>query len=366
MSRGEWTRRTMIGAGLSIAAAGVIGSASDAETIKAGQRPPKTGGGRIDVHQHVLPPEFVAALERHGMGGWAPVKWDLGATLAVMDEHQIATGMLSLAAPGPFMGDAAEARLLTRQVNERIAGLVKDRPDRFGLLASVPLPDVDGALEAIRHAYDDLSADGVILMANTRGTYLGDPAFDPVMEELNRRKAVVLVHPSPLPGAPVAGIHPAIADFLLDTTRASVNLAIHGVPRRYPDIRIILAHAGGFLPYAAYRIATQTSEINPKIDATAMLADLSTFYFDTALSGSPTVLPSLGAFARPGHILYGTDWPYAPDKTIAFYTDGLDAYKGFGKVEHQSIDRTNAEALFPRLAHRRVAASQPSMAAGLA
>ena len=309
-----------------------------------------SGAARIDVHQHLLPPEFLAALERHGMSDWAPHAWSVEGALAMMDAHEIATGILSLSTPGSNLGDSAEAKVLTRQVNERLAALVKRRPDRFGMFASVPLPDIDLSLEAIRHAYDELSTDGVILLTNTQGVYLGDPAFDPVMEELDRRSAVVFVHPGPLPGPSVKGIHPSIEDFLLDTTRAAPNLVYNGIPRRFPRLRIILAHAGGFLPYAAYRISILSNGINPKLDADQVLADLSTFYFDTALSGSPTVLPSLLAFARTGRVLFGSDSPYAEDKSVTFFTDQLDAYTSQNAAGHAAIDRSSVQVLFPRLA----------------
>ncbi len=309
-----------------------------------------TDAARIDVHQHLLPPEFLAALDRHGLAAWAPAAWSVDGAVAMMDAHHIATGVLSLSTPGPHLGDDAEARVLTRQVNERLAGLVASHPARFGMFASVPLPDVDGALAAIAYAYDHLSTDGVILLANSRGTYLGDPAFEPVMAELDRRRAVVLVHPGPLPGAaPVKGIHPSLADFLLDTTRAAINLVSHGIPRRYPNIRMILSHGGGFLPYAAYRIANLANVVDPTVSSTATLEDLASFYFDTALAGSPTVLPSLLTFARPGRVLFGSDWPYCPDRTVGFFTDHLDVDPAIGPATHAAINRRNAEFLFPRL-----------------
>lgn len=311
-----------------------------------------SGASRIDTHQHLLPPEFLAALDRHGMSAWAPAKWSAAGALAMMDEHEIATGILSLSTPGPHLGDDAEARVLSQQVNERIAGLVHDRPDRFGMFACVPLPDIDGSLEAIRHAYDTLSTDGVVLLANNKGVYVGDPSFDPVMEELNRRAAVVFIHPGPLPGPPAKGIHPSLADFLLDTTRAAINLVANGIPRRFPKLKIILSHGGGFLPYAAYRITNLSNVITPSVDPDAMLADLTSFYFDTALSGSPTVLPSLLSFARPGRVLFGSDWPYCPDKTVGVFTGNLDAYSGLDAAGHAAINRGNAEQLFPRLAAR--------------
>jgi len=216
----------------------------------------------------------------------------------------------------------------------------------------VPLPDIDGALQAIAYAYDHLSTDGVILLANNAGVYVGDPAFDPVMEELNRRSAVVFIHPGPIAGPPAKGIHPSLADFLLDTTRAAINMVNHGILRRYPKLRIILSHAGGFLPYAAYRIANLSHVIHDEVDPAAMLTDLSSFYFDTALSGSPTVLPSLLEFARPGHVLFGSDWPYCPEKTVGVFTDMLQSYQGLDATGHAAINRGSAEMLFPRLARR--------------
>ena len=213
----------------------------------------------------------------------------------------------------------------------------------------MPLHDIDGTLEAVRHAYDDLKTDGVILLANSRGVYVGDASLDPVMAELDRRRAVVLIHPGPLPGAPVPGIHPSLADFLLDTTRAAINLVQNGVPRRFPNIRFILSHGGGFVPYAAYRIANLSPIVTPGADPAAMLADLSSFYFDTALTGSPTALPSLMAFAKPGRVLFGSDWPYCPEPTVGTFTDGLDRYAGIDAREHAAINRDNALPLFPRL-----------------
>ena len=310
--------------------------------------------GRIDVHQHLLPPEYVAALTEQGMAAWAypafiPGGGSMDSAIAMMDENRIATGIVSLSAPGLAVWDDAEASTLACKVNEAAADLVKARPDRFGMFAAVPLPDIDGSLEAIRHAYDDLQTDGVVLMANSRGVYLGDSSLDPVMDELNRRHAVVFVHPSNLPGPPADGVHPAVADFLLDTTRAAINLATNGVPRRYPNLRIILAHGGGFLPYAAHRIALTSSLMNQDLTLEQLLDDLSGFYFDVALTASPTALPSLLAFAKPGHVLFGSDWPYAALSSVKYFADHLDAYPGLERAERLAIDRSNALELFSRL-----------------
>jgi 6-methylsalicylate decarboxylase len=220
------------------------------------------------------------------------------------------------------------------------------------MFASVPLPDIEGSLEAIRHAFDDLATDGVVLLASNRGTYLGDPTFDPIMTELNHRAAIVFVHPGPLPGPPMPGIHPVLADFLLDTTRAAISMVLRGIPSRFPNIKFILSHGGGFLPYAAFRVANISNVINPQVSANDVMEGLLTFYFDTALSSSPTALPSLLKFARPGNVLFGSDWPYCLDKTVTFFTDHLDRYEDLGAAGHASINRQSAEILLPRLAGR--------------
>ena len=328
--------------------------------------------GRIDLHQHLVPrgyrEAFAAADGGHRLPPWSPA-----SALATMDGHAIATGVLSLSTPGTHFGDDGDARRLTTQVNEVTAELVKDRPDRFGMFATLPLPDVDGALTALAHAYDDLHTDGVVLLANHRGTYLGDPLFDPVFAELDRRDALVLVHPAALPGAAVPGLSAAVADFLLDTTRAAANLVLHQVPARYPNVRMILSHAGGFVPYAAHRIAnligandlvTPREQLDPGLDQEAVLHGLRSFWFDTALSGSPTALPSLLAFARPDRVVFGSDWPFAPTEAVGLFADGLDAYLDPATDMPTAIGRGNAEALIPRLARRARTVDRPGTRRG--
>ena len=313
--------------------------------------------GRIDVHQHLVPAPYRDALARHGFRvpgwdpGWRLPSWDADRAVAFMDGAGIATGILSLSTPGTHFGDDAEARTLARRVNEEHAELVKDRPGRFGMFATVPLPDVDGALDTVAHAFDELGADGVVLLANYRGTYLGDPRFEPLMAELDRREAIVFVHPGALPGPPGGGIHPAVADFLLDTTRAVIGMVAHGVPDRHRRLRIFLSHAGGFVPYGAQRIAVLTGFRPDARDRVEDVLDtLSGFYIDTALSAGPTVLPGLMALARPGHVLFGSAWPYVPDDGVAYFTGLLGERSGLDLAARHAIERGSAEALFPRLA----------------
>ncbi|MFD1658912.1 amidohydrolase family protein [Streptomyces caeni] len=306
---------------------------------------------RIDVHQHLLPPVYTRWLRSKGIdapGGRQLPQWSPQHAIALMDTYAIGTATLSLSTPGTWLGDGAEAAEMARQVNEFGAELVKDRPDRFGYFATVPLPDLDAAVHAATHALDELAADGVVLLANTDGIYLGHPGHDPLLAELDRRAAVVFVHPSELPAPPVPGLPPFAADFLLDTTRAAANLVLHGIPRRYPNLKIILSHAGGFLPYAAHRItAALVAETGRGYEE--ILEDLRGFWFDTALSGSPTALPSLLAFARAERVLFGTDWPFAPELAVAHFTGEYDRYPALDAAGRHAIDRGNALPLFPRL-----------------
>jgi 6-methylsalicylate decarboxylase len=304
--------------------------------------------GRIDTHHHLVPPFYADWLRAKGaLAGGLPIPdWDADSALALMEHHDVDLAILSVSTPGVFLGDGADARAMARDVNDHAAQVVRDHPDRFGFFATLTLPDVDGALTELDRAFDTLGADGVVLLANNAGTYLGDKAFDPVFDELQRRQAVAFVHPSIPPGIePIDGIPPFVADFLLDTTRAAVNLARTGTLDRCPDVRIVLSHAGGFVPFAASRLATAAGDG----DFLAGLARLQRYHFDIALSGTPSALPSLLAFTTPDKVTFGSDWPYAPGPAVAAMTAMYEAHDLDEPARHQ-IDRGTAETLFPRLA----------------
>ncbi|ASQ94578.1 amidohydrolase family protein [Streptomyces sp. 11-1-2] len=308
---------------------------------------------RIDVHQHIVPPIWAQTLAAHGLdsGGWAIPAWSPTDAIAMMDQQGIATGVLSVTSPGVHLGSDAQARDLARAVNEYGAEVVRDHPGRFGHFASVPLPDVDAALAETAHALDTLGADGVVLMSNAHGRYLGDPDFEPLWAEIDRRGATVFVHPAQPPMPLLPGTPAPLADYVFDTTRTALNLVLNGVMSRYPDMRVILSHGGGFLPYAAYRFSGLTSTVvDREREAGDILRDLKRFYFDTALSASPSALPALLAFAEPGHVLYGSDWPFAPQDAGTYYNHYLETYPDYAPGQAEAIDRGNAEALFPRLA----------------
>ena len=284
-------------------------------------------------------------------GGLPIPDWNEEDAIGFMDRFGIQTGILSVSTPGVHLGDDAEARSMARQLNEYCAHVVSKTPKRFGFFATLTLPDVNGSLRELEYALDTLKADGVVLLANVEGIYPGDPRWDPLFDELERRKTVVFIHPSQLQGSePIEGIPPFVADFLLDTTRAAVRLCTSGTMQRCPNMKVILSHAGGFVPYAAARIVTTTApQAQPAgID---VLASLRSFYFDTALSSSPYALPSLLAFAEPGHFTFGSDWPYAPERAAGSYISMFERYKMDREVR-DSIDRGAAAVLFPRLAEQ--------------
>ena len=315
---------------------------------------------RVDVHQHVVPPFWAKALPQHGGDPSGPrsgdpsssvlPQWSPESAIDLMDSQEIATGILSLTAPGIVGWDQTERREMARRVNEYTADLVAKRPDRYGHFATVPLPDLDGALSELEYALDTLRADGVILLGNYAEIYLGDPSLEPLWAELDRRQAVVFLHPG-LPLSPVAGVAGPLVDYPFDTTRTAVQLVLNGIVDRYPGARIILAHAGGFVPFASHRFAQLARVFRPDAaKPTAILASFRRFYFDTALSSSPAALPSLKAFAENGHILFGTDFPFAPSDVVTYFTAKLHAYESLTDDEQTAISHGNASTLFPRLA----------------
>ncbi len=212
-----------------------------------------TSPNRIDVHQHVLPPRYAGWLRENGIrpGGIDLPDWSPPAAVKFMDGHGIAAGMLSVSTPGVHLGNDTEARKWARDVNEYTADLVRADPDRFGLFATLTLPDVEGAIAEAEYALGTLHADGVILLASNAGRYLGDPGFAPLLAYLHHRQAIVFVHPGELPGDPVPGIPSFTADFLLDTTRTAISLILSGAMKKYDRIKFILAHAGGCDGHAA-------------------------------------------------------------------------------------------------------------------
>lgn len=308
--------------------------------------------GRIDTHHHLIPDFYRQALGKAGIseaGGRPLPDWSAKESLHTMAALGVDTSILSVSTPGTtFLPSAVDAAALARDLNDHTAALVAEQPDRFGFFATIPMPHIDESTAEATRALDDLHADGVVLLANNAGTYLGQDGQDDLWAALDARSAVVFVHPADLPGPAVPGVLPFAADFLLDTTRAAYLLVRNGVRTRYPNIRFILSHGGGFVPYASHRMAVAIMGDIGRSPADS-LDDFSGFYFDTALSSSAAALPSLLAFAKPGHITFGSDWPFAPIAASQLFAAGLDTYAGLDSRTRQAIDRDNAMNLFPRL-----------------
>jgi 6-methylsalicylate decarboxylase len=312
---------------------------------------------RIDVHHHIIPPVYLEAMRRVGIADPIPgvdyPAWDVQTTLAVMDRQGIATAMVSISEPGVYFGNAALARDLARQINEFSARLVADHPQRFGAFAVLPLPDVKAALQELTYALDTLKLDGIGLLTNYRGTYLGDAALDALFAELYRRQVVAFIHPSTPPSTdqPTFGLPPSLYEFTFDTTRMVANLLYSGTLDRYPNLRLILSHAGGTVPYLTRRL-TFGPTIGSYLKARApqnLIASLRQLYYDVAMSASPYALPSLQALVDPSHILFGSDYPFMPEPSVADNVAGLADYQGFDQQAQWMIERQNALALFPRL-----------------
>lgn len=307
--------------------------------------------GRVDVHQHIVPSFYRDLLAQAGIaeaGGRELPEWSAESALEVMDLLGTATAIVSVSTPGTgFLADPGEAADLSRRLNDFSAALAAEHAGRFGYFATLPMPDAAASAVEARRALDELGADGVTLLANNQGRYVGAGGQDELWRTLNDRGAVVFVHPADLPAPAVDGIPPFAADFLLDTTRAAYLLVRNSVVRTYPNIRFILSHAGGFVPYASHRMAVAIAGDTGR-SPLDVLDDFRGFYYDTALSSSPAALPTLLAFARPGHILFGSDWPFAPAVAGQYFAGGLDSGVDPGVL--QAVNRTNAEILFPRLA----------------
>ena len=312
---------------------------------------------RIDTHHHIMPSWYVEAATRGGRtaGDVDFPKWDVPSTLALMDRNGIATAIASVAAPGVFFDDQPAANALARRSNEYLAKLIREYPARFGGFAVLPLPDVDAAIAEAVYALDMLELDGVVLLTNLDGRYLGDPALDPLFTELNRRKATIFVHPNVPPQSPKSklALPGALVEFVFDTTRAAANLIYSGTMERNPDLNFILSHAGGTVPFLAHRLtmgdtAPHLRELAPK----GAIAYLKRFYYDVAIAANPYALSALKELADPAHIVFGSDHPFYPEPLIEGTVAGLQRYSGFDDKIRMGIDRDNALALFPRLRTR--------------
>ena len=309
---------------------------------------------RIDVHVHTIPEAFKAASKAAGMGATITSgfpSWSVDEHLAFMDRHGIATSITSISQPGAHFGDDAAAAKLARALNDEAAAMVAAHPTRLGSFAVLPLPNVPAALDEIDYALDTLKLDGIGLLASYRGMFLGDPHLDPVMARLNERAAVVLIHPALAPTSKqLTTDYPGfMAEFVIDTTRAVVHMIFTGLMERFPNIRFILSHAGGTIPFLSWRLS-----MAPLIDRTRfghrtpewVMAQVRRFWFDTAISAGAQNFAALDIVADPDKVLFGSDWPYCPDAVASLCTEALGTLP---EARRMAVERDNALKLFPRL-----------------
>ncbi|WP_339508601.1 amidohydrolase family protein [Pseudomonas sp. RL_35y_Pfl2_P42] len=309
--------------------------------------------GRIDLHHHLVPPAYQEAIYSKGMerhaGALLP-KWTPEKSIDVMDMNGIQRAITSISTPGAHLGDGVRpAQALARACNEYAARMRDDYPERFGNFAVLPMPFTEAACNEAIYSLDVLKAEGVVLFGSTDGFFLGDPRFDELMSELDDRSAVVFVHPNLHKSSEQLGFKTPgfLIEFLCDTTRGAVNLIVNGTLEKYPRIRWLLAHGGGFLPYVAWRVSlfNATPQLQEKLPH-GMLSYIRRFYFDTALSPSSYSMAALKQLVEPEHILFGSDFPFAPAPVTSLQCQTLDENPLWSADELYAINRGNALRLF--------------------
>lgn len=315
--------------------------------------------GRIDVHSHYFGGLMARMLAQAPPlpGGVTLDDWTTESALAFMDRQGIAAQVLSV--PLPFthpIGEMQPAQVVHR-LNEELAEVVRDNPDRFGAFASLPLSSSTAAVRELSHALDDLGLDGVVLPSNADGHYLGEEWFEPVLAELARREVATFVHPTDCPGIAALGFGrpSSVLEFPMDTARTITNAIYGGVFRRHPGLKLVLGHGGGALPSLAWRISVHLElgrgpNDDPGVDRAHVADVLRRLHYETAIASAPHSLRPVLEVTGPENVLFGSDWPAAPESAVAEMVEQLVAFDGFTTDERVDVDRNNALRLFPRLA----------------
>ena len=335
MNRRDFLKLTGVGM-LSVLAgeAGKIASAKESlqNMNKAIEWPT---GRKIDFHCHAILPAYIRGMEKLGIDsvaeeGYPLPKWTLEDHLKFMSEAHIDYSILSMPTPHIYRGDEGLAAQVAREINEEMAKLCRDHADKFGFVATLPTPCVKSSLEEIRYCMDELGALGVKVPSNSDGVYLGDPRMDEIFAELDHRKALVIMHPSPAREIPranvVTGRVMALFEYPTDTTRAVLNLLANGTMERFPNIRMIVPHTGSFLPYmksranAMFGLLAARGMMEP-IDIEKSIGRL---YFDLAGDPMPDEMDMLLAITEKGHLVYGSDYPYVLSPILLKKKEALD------------------------------------------
>ena len=319
--------------------------------------------GVIDVHSHIITPEFVSALEQEGRlldEGFPLPRYDVESHLQWMDEAGVQTSVLTLAAPQPGLSPASSSEGnksavgIIRATNEAAALIKRQHPGRFLFCAALPLPDVDAAIREARYALDTLGADGIKLATNAGGQYLGAPELDTLFAVLNERHAVIILHPhrpEPVNREVMAQTPLAMQEYLSETTRAVANMISRNVLARYPNVKVVVPHCGAYLPLAVPRMKSLTAvmQANKLVGEIDWEANLRALYFDLAGAHSPEVIRMMLTITTPDHLLYGSDYPYVAPQVL---TQSLARMKQYLTTEsdlapyREQILYQNANQLF--------------------
>jgi predicted TIM-barrel fold metal-dependent hydrolase len=315
----------------------------------AGGRPTAVAPGRIDVHHHVAPPQWLTDVIGRDLLQPATRNWSAARSIEDMDAGGVAAAAVSVTNPGLWFGDIEQSRRLARDSNDFMVRLVREHRGRFGFFAAMPMPDVGGTLREIEYALDTLDADGIGLFTSYRDVWLGNDTFTPVMAELDRRKALVFVHPTAAACCMnlIPDVHPGVMEYGTDTTRAIVGLLFSGAAVRFPDIRFIWSHAGGTAPFLAGRIEAAVARLSDHQTRlpNGAIHEMKRFFYDIAGAANPGALVSLLTLVAKTQVLFGTDYPSGTSRDIIA---GLAEMK-FSDADLAAINRDNALRLLPRL-----------------
>lgn len=297
---------------------------------------------RIDIHGHMTPPIVLETMGAAALGGFA--KWTPEIALAEMDKNGIATAMVSV----PPHYDPMTVDKIARPSNEFAARLISDHKGKFGVFAFLPMPHVDATLKEIEYVFDKLKLDGVGMYTNYGDKWIGDAAFNPVFEELNRRNAIVFTHPitANCCGNLLKNVGDGTIEWQTDTTRAIANLLFNGAAMRYPRVRVIFSHGGGTMPYLVERFTAAAR--NPKFKAQfpqGFAPEAAKLFYDTAWTSNPVAMGALSKVVPLSQIVFGTDYPA---RTMTDHVKGLMECGVFNAKEMHQVERENALTLFPR------------------
>ena len=303
---------------------------------------------RIDVHHHISPPGYIAELDPKGIITRDTREWTPQQSIDLMDKGGVQVALTSITTPGLWFGDTRGTQKLTRLCNDYAAKLVSDYPKRFGMFVNLPLPDIDNTLKEIEYGLDVLKADGVVFFTSYGDKWLGDPAFDPVFEELNRRKAVIYVHPTTAACCTnvLQGINDSLIEYGTDTTRCIAQMILTGRSSRFSDVRMIWSHGGGTMPFLIVRFLRGSRAPHlAKHVPNGFIHEARRFFYDTAAVFHPVPLRALRDIVPVDQIVYGTDVPWGDPAEIA---KEVAASGVFNAEELQKIDRDNALRILPQ------------------